>query len=378
MYNTAYDTMYGKISYIDEVKKDLANYLATGVDISYGYVTGGNCDLAFLTGINEVEESIPGLEYPLVLQKKSGNSTLVTDMRYFTLSKIEGVPTTLDECIKSKDTTLATYAIHRAFITADYYVENVTPYLPLYKYIASCYAMVVSNCCKKLAYLTPIDVVNIEVVAAYYYTIKSSPESQITETKQNMVTRLSNVVYSIPAVTYEMLTGIVNELNEMKIENYNFITLVEMIVKILHDETKSRYIFPKSLGQQITSLWYGFGGGTNLLISMDDVAGFLAIVGLAIGDVNLKKSKLVSCFLNNKRFKIKDFIADYNKVLSDRMVSKEPIPMMSKVLGRDEVRPITIRKMPKDIGPKPKPIPAPPTPSPVANTNIKTGGNYEW
>ena len=374
MYNTAYDTMYGKISYIEEVKKDIANYLATGVDLSFGYTTGGNCELAFLTGINETEQAIPGLEYPLPLVKKNGNSTLVTDMRYFTLSKIEGIPTSLDDIIKTKDVALATYAIHRAFITADYYVENVNPYLPLYKYVASCYAMVISNCCKKLAYLSPVDILNIEIAAAYYYTIKSSPESQLVETKQNMVTRLSNVTYSIPAITYEMLNTVVSELNEIKVDEYTFITLVEMIVKILHDETKSRYIFPKSLGQQITSLWYGFGGGTNLLISMDDVAGFLAIVGLAIGDVNLKKSKLVGCFLNNKKFKTKEFIVDYNKILGDRIVSKEPIPMMSKVLGKDEVRPITIRKIPKDVGSKP--IPAPP--SPVANTNIKSGGSYEW
>jgi hypothetical protein len=408
MYNTAYDTMYGKLNYIDEVKNTLAKYFNNGFDLSFGYKTGTNCNLAFITGINEIEKSIPTLEYPLYLHKANGNGTLVLDVRPYCMAKIDALPSNIHDIIKIKELNLFKYTLDRGYITSDYIAGKNGFYYPLYKYVSSAYAMVISTCCKKLAYLSALDTLNIEVAAAYYYTIKSSPEEEIGETKRNMVTRLSNVIYSIPAVTYDILNNIIKELNEVKVEEYNFTTLVQYLITILHDESKSKYIFPKSLGQQITSMWYGIGGGTNLLISMDDVAGFLAILGLGINDVNLKRSKLISTLMGNKKFKLKDFISDYNKLLSNRIELKastgpvvNKIPSMSKVLPPEELKELEEEKpTPKATPPKPivnRPVVVPTepvTPKPtinkpvriditpskpnVSNVNIKTGGNYEW
>lgn len=318
------ETSFGRRINIDKIKTELFKYLSTSdvTTLSYEYVTDSKLRLAFITGRNELERELPMFEHPILIEGVRHGNCLAIDLRkYVRIQDTTSIPRTLAEI--TKDGGHLMFSVLRGLYTADYINGNYGILSPAIKNLTVAYSMFIANTLGSVVTLSYPEVIQVEIAAALYFTIISSDSDDMSYLKEIAAARVST----------SKMTGMLSKTvvdkayRDIPLEDLydNFgksIDLLFGIVKNILTDDKSDLMNSEVLFNNIANMWFGPGNAETMVMSLEHVPTWAALLYSAVTDNTYKKSR-VSTIFDKYSKNIKP--ADYAKAVALYIKSKQVI-----------------------------------------------------
>jgi hypothetical protein len=240
--------------------------------------------VCFILGYNEEERSLPIWDHPLVMKDVNGTSTIVTDLRKY-VKKIDEQPFNISDVIKDKAS--AEFLVIRTLLTADYIDGNYGIYRNINETIVPAFALVISSVINNMVALNPVERVNIEIVLSHYLNVFLTNSENIEENIPNIVAKILKSKLSIPVNRKSVETIVFN----IKHDISNIEDLLENIRKVI-SEDKASFINSSILVNLLSNIWYGPGGSETIMMGLEDVPTWSALVYVSLLDKSFKRTRL--------------------------------------------------------------------------------------
>lgn len=304
-----YQTSYGKFINIEGLKKDLVKYVITNnSNLNYEYLSDGNTSLVFITGYNVEEKELPLFEHPVVIEDIKGDKIVCVDVRKYVRQHNEQA-LYLRDIVKDKSSL--NYLVIRAIAMCDYINGDFGTYRPIYKNIALGYAVVVSNIINAIVGLNPIEKVNVELAIAFHFNTLIT-DSDVNGKDGAILSRLEQTKFSLP-VSKKQIAITIEKLNS---DDRSISGLITKVKEVLPEE-KSSLITQGVLVNLLSNVWYGAGGSESVLMGLEHVPSWIALMYSATVDKTYKRSRLASILEMSARKldvnEIDKFITNYIK-----------------------------------------------------------------
>lgn len=304
-----YQTSYGKFINIEGLKKDLVKYVITNnSNLNYEYLSDSNVRLVFITGYNVEEKELPLFEHPVIVEDVRGNKVVCVDVRKYVRQHNEQA-LYLKDIVKDKSSL--NYLVIRAISMCDYINGDFGAYRPIYKNISLGYAVVVSNVINAIVGLNPMEKVNVELAIAFHFNTLIT-DSDVNGKDGAILSRLEQIKFSIP-VNKKHIAMTIERLNS---DDRSIAGLISKVKEVLPEE-KSALITQGVLVNLLSNVWYGAGGSESVLMGLEHVPSWIALMYSATVDKTYKRSRLATILEMSARKldvnEIDKFITNYIK-----------------------------------------------------------------
>lgn len=306
-----YLTSYGRLINIENLKKELLKYVITNdSNLNYEYATEDQSKLVFITGYNSEEKELPLFEHPIIIKDIKNNNIVCIDVRKYVRQHTEQALYLKDIV---KDTSSLNFLVIRAIAMSDYANGYYGVYRPVYKNYTVGYAMLISNIINAIVGLNPVEKVNVELAIGFHFNTLIT-DSDVSGRDGAILARLEQCKLSLPvnkkhiAITIEHLDS-----SDRTIDG-----LVSKIVSVLPEE-KGTLITKGVLVNMLANIWYGAGGVESVLMSLENVPTWIALMYSATVDKTYKRSRLANILEMSSR---KIVVDEIDKFISNYLKSK--------------------------------------------------------
>ncbi len=281
-----YDTTYGKMLNITNAQKELLKYYTSTKDtnLNYEYGHGIPVSLLVIIGYNEDEKNLPVFDHPVTFTDIRNNTVVAVDMRKFVRQTTEQ-PMTLREI--AKDTASLDFIMLRAMLTAQFIHGDTGIMRNLDKNFATGFALLLSWLLNIMGNFNPVDKVSIEIVIAHYYYSLMLDENDLPDMQANLHSRIAKTPLSLPIT----VKNVENTLRNIRPEIRTLDGLIENIKLVISDD-KRMFINTDALVSLISSMWFGPGGSEAMIMSLEHVPTWMALMYSTVCDKTYKRSRL--------------------------------------------------------------------------------------
>lgn len=311
--NNPYDTSFGSLINTTKISESLTRYLAL-VDIkllSYEYSVEGDSKLIFITGYNDEEKELPIWEHPLVFQDIKQNKIVAVDLRKYVKTD-NTQPMNLSDIVRDKGSM--DFCVLRALLTLDSINDELGEHRPIYKNIASAMSGFVSTIYSSIVGLDIVEKAHTEVAVGYYCNLAMVDDKDLKEMLDPIKARVLKTPYSLKMNEKTLKATIDNIPHEVT----SMESMLEMIRSVLPIEKKP-FITESALINAIGNAFYGPGGSETLIMSLEHIPTWMALVYTGLENKSYKRSKLGSILLkDNKRIKSKEVAKHIENYLKDK------------------------------------------------------------
>ena len=283
-----YMTSYGKLINKDKIVKDINKYLivTNNTNFNYEYVNGEDCNIVFITGCEQDERDIPMWNQPMVCKTMRDDNMVVVDMRKYVKS-VDSQPESLDSIIK--DHAGSRFLINSSIIISDFVSENYGEYRGCYNSAVVSYSLFISYIVDSIIKLNPVEKLDVEIALSYFANGLLTPGEDLIEYKDSIINRISNTKLSLP-ITKNNIKSIVDKLADMNI-SFDIKGMVEVIRCVL-GEDKGELITESLIVNMLSNMWYGPGSNETLVMALECMPMWIALVYGCLDDNTYKRTKL--------------------------------------------------------------------------------------
>lgn len=306
-----YLTSYGKLINIENLKKELQKYvISNDSNLNYEYANEEGSKLVFITGYNSEEKDLALFEHPVMIKDIRGDNIICIDVRKYVRQHNEQALYLKDIV---KDSSSFNFLVIRAITMTDYVNGHYGVYRPVYKNYTVGYSHLIANIINAIVGLNPVEKVNVELATAFHFNTLIT-DSEVTGRDGAIIARLEQCKFSLP-VTKKTIALTISHLDssDRTIEG-----LITNIKKVLPEE-KGMLITKGVVINMLANIWYGAGGSETVLMSLENVPTWLALMYCATVDKTYKRSRLATILEMNSR---KTNIDEVEKFMSNYIKSK--------------------------------------------------------
>jgi hypothetical protein len=268
-------------------------YCASSTNLNYELAENTGNKLMFITGYNKDEKDLPVFDHPLIFKDHRNNLVIASDLRKYVRPDKEQALNIKDI---TKDTNNVNFILIRTLATQEFLSGDVGTFREIYKGITTALAMVISNIITVSLPLNPVEKVYIEIVISFYANRLFSNTNNMDELKDAVYARITNSKLSIP-VNHNTVVTVMSgcNLNANTIED-----LITNIKTVLPAE-KANLVSTELLINSMSNLWFGPGGTEAMIIALEHMPTWIALVYSCISDNTFKRSRLAMLLDKSKR-----------------------------------------------------------------------------
>lgn len=287
-----YATTYGRMTNKEGIAKDLLKYITLNSNdqLSYEFITGSNTKLVLITGKNQDEKELGIFNFPIIVEDFKKNKHVCIDLRYY-LRDVTGKDGVFKLEPYFKDTSACHFLINTGLIIADMIEDNYVAYRKHFNTITMCYSMLLTSLVSFVVNLTPVEKVDLEISLSYFANLLLIPVKDREDHLPSIRARLYNGKFSIP--TGKKVVDTVLDKCSIYIgkNELDYPILVSFIKAILPDEKKD-LITEKVIISVLSNLWYGHGSNETIIIGLECMPVWIALIISALSDGTYKRSRL--------------------------------------------------------------------------------------
>jgi len=309
-----YKTTYGKNINTSKLVTELTKYYIENgsVNLGYEFATNGDCDYLLVSGKNDDEKELPLWDHPIVVTMHNNNKFIAVDLRRYL--NITGDVSELTDSVK--DINGFIFTMLRAMLMMDVVNEDYSALKDIEKNLASAFAMWISDTINSAIGLNPIEKLNVELAAGYYFYIMMLNRDPESEDLRMIAYKLSKTKLSLPS-SLKSIESVVANLDG----NIDSIDGLIGNIRIVLGEPKNKLIDLNMLVNIIANSWFGPNGSESVLMSLEHYPTFVAMVYVNLNSKIYKRSRIaMSLDKNNNKIKGKDIAASVDKYIKSRTV----------------------------------------------------------
>ena len=287
-----YSTSYGKLINKDKISKELTKYLITtrNGNFNYEYQNIEENDIVYILGFDQNEQDLPMFTHPIVFKDMKEREHIGIDLRKY-VKFIGEQPLNIEEVYK--DSAGCKFLITSSIVISDFLAEHLEEYRKIFKSVTSAYAVLVSNIVDMVIKLNPLEKYDLEIAIAYYANLLLVSTKNIEEFRDSIIARLNNTKFSLPNNKKHIETIVINL--EKIITEYSIVGLINVIKAILPEE-KAELINESIFVNMLSNLWFGPGNNETIIMALECMPLWIALVYSCVDDVTFKRSKLSTIF----------------------------------------------------------------------------------
>lgn len=317
--NDPYSTSYGKLINKDRVTKELTKYLISATESkNYEFKNSTDCNLLFITGYREDEKDLQVFNQPLVFQDLKNKKYVAVDLRKYVKST-PGEVIYLQDIYK--DQAACKFLTTAATFISDFVSEEFGSYRSVYKGVTAAYAMFMSYLVDNIIKLNPVEKITLEINLMWFANLLLVPSLNKRDYHDAIIAKIINTKLSIPT-NRKMVLNVLEDKADMDLE-FNVNGLLKMIKVSLPDE-KQELITEGVLLNMIGNVWYGPGGSETVIMSLECMPMWIALVYTCLEDMTYKRTKLSTIFEKyNKSIEGKELVKTLDLVMKEKRVTHD-------------------------------------------------------
>lgn len=288
-----YDTSYGKVLNVSPVIKALMVYGASSTNLNYELVENTGIKLMFITGYNQDEKDLPVFDHPVIFKDHRNHLVIASDLRKYVRPDKEQ-PLNIKDIIK--DTNNINFILIRTLATQEFLSNDVGTFREIYKGISTALAMVISSIITVSVPLNPVEKVYVEIVTSFYANRLFSNTDDMDDLKDAVYARVTNSKLSIP-ITHNTIVTVMSQCNL----NANTIEDLIINIKSVLPVEKANLVSTDLLINSMSNLWFGPGGTEAMIIALEHMPTWIALVYSCVTDNTFKRSRLAMMLERSKR-----------------------------------------------------------------------------
>ena len=315
IYINPYDTNYGKLLDITNIKKELIRFemLRKNDNLNYEIPNGENHRYLFITGKDQDEIDLPIWTQPLVFQNIEKENIIAVDLRKYVKKDID---INLLDSVKDKNNF--DYLILESLIIGDFIEGNYGIFNNITKNITLGFSTVIANIVNSIVSLDPVEKTNVEIITAIYANMLLV-EGDGRDYIDGILARVSKTKFTIP-ISHKYIEKLVN-IPELDLYASTYVGLVNNIKIIL--DTKSSLIDETILLNAISNIWYGHGSSESVMIATEHMPTWITLMYTSLNNKSYKKTRLAMLLEKNKRnIKPDDVIKYIELYLKDKFYTE--------------------------------------------------------
>jgi hypothetical protein len=290
-----YATSYGKLLNITAIEKELFKYMASnsGANLNYEFSTSNDVEIVIITGYNDEEKDLGVWDHPIVMKNHKDQDVVVIDLRKYVSVNKEQPMNIMDV---AKDKNVVEFLVLRALLTADFACGEYGRLRNIFKSISSGYASIVANVTNSIVILSPLEMVYVEIAAAYHASILFIEEDDIKSSLGNIEARLSNMKFSLP-INKKVIASL---MEKMQYEDRTIVGLVKNIQSVLPPE-KQPLINNDAMVNMVSNIWYGPSGTETVIMALEHMPTWVALLYTSIVNKTYKRTRLATVIAKASR-----------------------------------------------------------------------------
>lgn len=284
-----YNTTYGNLITTSNIEKELTKYLITTklTNLNYEY-TRTEIPLVFITGCTEEEKNLPMFTHPLVFNNIKEQPHIAIDLRKYVRS-IKEQPLTVGEIFK--DSSSCDYLITSSIVMSDFLVGKYADYREILNDVTIAYAMFLSYIISVVVMLDPAEKYKLELGCSYFCNLLQLPNERTNEYIDSIISRIANSKLSLPS-SFKTVETVIKEIDISGV-SLDYSGLIHVIKQCLPEE-KADLINDTVLVNMFSNLWYGPGSNESIIIGMECMPIWIAVVYSCLNDNSYKRTKLAN------------------------------------------------------------------------------------
>ena len=293
IYINPYDTNYGKLLDITNIKKELIRFeiLRKNDNLNYEIPNGENHKYLLITGKDQDEIDLPIWTQPLVFQNIEKENIIAVDLRKYVKKDID---INLLDSVKDKNNF--DYLILESLIIGDFIEGNYGIFNNIIKNITLGFSTVIANIINSIVSLDPVEKTNVEIITAIYANMLLV-EGDGRDYIDGILARVSKTKFTIP-ISHKYIEKLVN-LPELDLYASTYVGLVNNIKIIL--DAKASLIDETILLNAISNIWYGHGSSESVMIATEHMPTWITLMYTSLNNKSYKKTRLAMLLEKNKR-----------------------------------------------------------------------------
>lgn len=310
-----YSTSYGRLLNKDRITKELTKFLITTQhrNLNYEFSNGENNDIFYIIGLDQNEQDLPIFNQPMVFTDMKNFIHIAVDLRKY-VKPVKEQPLNLEEIYK--DAASCKFLINSSLIMSDFLGENYGDYKKVTVSVTMAYAILVSHIVDMIIKLNPLEKYDVEIAAAYFANLLLIPSLKIEEYRDAIIARLSNARFSLPA-NKKHIASVIENLEQNEI-NYSIDGLIRIIQSVLPEE-KSDLLNESIFLNMLSNLWFGPGTNETIVMALESMPLWIALVYCCVDDVTYKRSKLSTIFDKySKNIDSKEFVKSMELIIKNK------------------------------------------------------------
>lgn len=314
-----YSTSYGKLINKERVSKELTKYLiSTSESRNYEFRNATDCKLIFITGNNPDEKDLPVFNQPLVFQSLKKENYVAVDLRKYVRQNDQEFLYLQDEF---KDKAGCKFLTTAACFISDFMSEDFGAYRSVYKGVTAAYAMFIAYLVDNVVKLNPAEKLALEIHVMWFANLLLIPSKDKSEYHDSIIAKISNTKLSVPT-NRKMVTNVLDGKESMDLD-LSVEGLIAVIKSALPDE-KKELVTEGVLLNMLANVWYGPGGNETVIMALECMPLWIALVYTCCEDLTYKRTKLSTIFEKyNKSIENKDLVKTLDLVMKEKRMTHE-------------------------------------------------------
>lgn len=307
-----YETSYGKLINKARLIKEVRDYVLTSSNpLNYEYKTNNDSEIAFITGCIKEEENLPLFDHPLIFKNIKDTDVVAVDLRKFLKNEKEQ-PLELQSIVR--DGAGYSFSVLRGLLTADFLAHEYGNLRQCYGSISMALAHLVSSLIDHTIKLNPEEKLYVEVGVAFYANLLFIDAKDFDDLKPNLIARVSNFRYSL-AVTKTIVNKILENVGNVDQDINGLLTVIKQVLP----EEKSTLVNDTVLVNLLSNVWYGPGGTETVVIGLEHMPTWIAVVFVSLAEMSYKRSRLSTTFNKySKSIDPKDFVKNIENYIKEK------------------------------------------------------------
>lgn len=320
MISNPYETTYGRVINISKITKSVEEYLIKTElrNLNYEYPLNDEVGLVFITGCNEDEREIPPFTHPLVIKSRNKLYTVVDARPY--IGKLHQQPLNLADV--ARDTGNLNFVAYRGVVEADFLAGNYGIYKKYLKSVSGAYALLIGYLIDSIVKLNPAERSMVEIAASYFSILQFTPNSEFVNPNDFQYIHNSAIAnINRLALTYKVngkfIEEVVNKFSDVQFTG-TIDNLLEYVSRALSNG-KEQIISKNVFINIVSGLWYGHGAAETVIISLENLPTWIALLYTALSNPMFKKSRLASILLKYSRnIDANNFVSSFEADMKNR------------------------------------------------------------
>lgn len=297
-----YNTSYGSLMN-NKILEDMLNkfIISSGGNLNYEYVANEAPNLFLITGKNDEELALPIWDFPMVFTDIKGNVNVLTDLRKY-VKVTEGFNNVNDII---RDNNGFEFMMVATLVTYEMAAGNYGKFRNVERTIAGAYTHWLSSSLTAGVMLNPLEKLYVEIAIQHFFYLSMINGVIAKEDINTIINKISNGNNLSLPVNIKTIKAVVDGLS------YDDLTVNGLVknIKLVLGNGKSNMVDTSTLINIVSGSWFGPGGTDTVLICLEHVPTWIAVLYSSSNNKTYKKSRIANIIDKVKnKIKLNDFV----------------------------------------------------------------------